>query len=181
MIKTTVLLASILFVASANAQICKTDSIVSSHIEGQYLDNADGTITDVVNGLVWSKCSIGEVIIEGECTEYPLEHLTWKEALQSAKDNSFINGKEYRLPNIKELASTVERACYAPAINLIAFPTTASGFYWSNTPDSLVNLAVSSTATGRIIDFRDGTEIITEVNNDRVEGKNGFIRLVRAL
>ena len=181
MIKTTTLLASLLLIASASAQVCKTDSIKSSHVEGQYLDNGDGTITDVVNGLVWSKCSLGETIENGECTGSLNEYYTWQDALQSAQANSFIDGKEYRLPNIKELASIVERSCYAPAINLVAFPTTASGFYWSNTPDSQVNILVSPEVSGRIVDFRDGTEKLTEVNDDRVEGKNGFIRLVRSL
>lgn len=157
------------------AQTCKPESITPSHPAGQYLDNGDGTVTDIVNGLMWSRCSLGQNYQSGHCTNDPINFLTWKEALQAgAANSSYATHDGWRLPNIKELESLVERSCVAPAIDLALFPSTPSTVYWSNTFD---RTAVNATAgiKGLIIDFRDGSEFVTDVNRYR------FVRMVRDL
>lgn len=170
MIKLTAFITTVLLATTLNAQICKFESITPSQIEGQYLDNRDGTITDIVNGLVWAKCSVGQTIVNGECEGDPEGISSWQQALVKAEELKTIGDYEFRLPNLKELASLVERACFDPSINLEAFPSTPSAVYWTNTPDHQVN---HDSIKGRIVDFRDGTEFLTEVNNER------YIRLVR--
>lgn len=171
MLKLSTIALSLLMISSVNAQVCKPDSIISSHLEGQYLDNKDGTITDIVNGLVWEKCTLGQTVVNGECEGQPTAFSTWSDALKASSENSLLQGKEYRLPNIKELGSLVERSCFDPAINLSVFPSTPSAVYWSNTPDNKINVNIK--ANGRVIDFRDGTEFLTIVSENR------FLRLVR--
>ena len=174
-----ILLAVTLLCASSSilAQQCKLESIPSSNKEGQYLDNNDGTVTDIVNGLVWAKCTLGQTVsTTGDCEGSPSnEYSTWQLALNAAENNADINGEQFRLPNLKELSSLVERSCIAPAIDLKVFPSTPSAVYWTNTPDGQVNNAPGSVIEGRIIDFSDGTEYLTDVNRDRM------IRLVRKL
>jgi hypothetical protein len=181
MIKYLAFTVAALCCSTTFAQQCKLDSIASSHKPGQYLDNKDGTVTDIVNGLMWQKCSLGQAVVNGECEQSPTSFNTWKDALQGSEDNkSFAGNDDYRLPNIKELASLVERACIDPAINLAVFPSTPSIIYWSNTSDHKLNISQEEIRdlnngvvygaineipiTGRLIDFVDGTEFLTDVN-----------------
>ena len=155
------------------AQTCKPASITPSNPAGQYLDNADGTITDIVNELMWSRCSLGQNFVGGDCINNATNYLTWKEALQAVEANdSYAGYGDWRIPNIKELGSLVERSCFGPAIDSGLFPSTPSTPYWSNTFDSK---GINAGAEGLIIDFRDGTEMIKEVSSHK------FLRLVRDL
>lgn len=165
------------FSTTATAQVCKPESITPTHPEGQYLNNGDGTITDVVNGLMWSTCSIGQTASGGTCTGLPTKYDTWQEALTAAEANgSYAGYDNWRLPNIKELQDLVERSCVGPAIDLAYFPSTPSAVYWSNTMDFRdVNPDGVDAIKGLLVDFTDGTEFLTDVNKHRL------IRMVRPL
>lgn len=163
------------FSSGAMAQTCKPESIAPTQPAGQFLDNGDGTVTDIVNGLMWTKCSLGQIYKNGICTGTPTHVDTWQVALVTAEGwKQYANSTGWRLPNIKELGSLVERSCVAPAINLSVFPSTPSAAYWSNTFDSK-NVNPTQGIEGRIVDFTDGTEFLTDVNRHRL------IRLVRDL
>lgn len=157
------------------AQLCKPGIITPSHSKDQYVDNNDGTITDIANQLMWSRCSLGQDFLDNECgNSIPMSSSSWQEALNAVASFNSENESAYqdwRLPNIKELGSLVERSCSAPAIDLTLFPSTASAPYWSNTFDSL-DIYLKSGIDGLIINFEDGFEFI-DVNDDI------FIRLVR--
>lgn len=171
----TTLAMAALFSASLAAQTCKTESIEATQPNGHFLDNKDGTVTDIVNGLLWSKCSFGQTYQDGNCVGTPTNISSWQAALKIADENSTqFNVDGWRLPNIKELGILVERMCVKPAINLYAFPSTPSAAYWSNTPDAH-NLTSLSNVEGLIVDFSDGSEFLTDVNTHRL------IRFVKAL
>jgi len=172
-------LSSLVFVFSStvNAQTCKKDFIKETHPKGQYLINDDGTVTDIVNGFMFQLCSVGQVFNEEDisCTGQPTTFLDWPQALHGAsQEMSFAGYDDWRIPNIKELSSLVERACVAPAIDLSVFVSTPSSVYWSSTFDhtsSYNNIVVQ----GRVVNFADGTEVIDNVSEDH------FIRLIRSL
>ncbi|PHR89553.1 MAG: hypothetical protein COA76_03055 [Moritella sp.] len=155
------------------AQTCEIESITPSHPIGQYLDNGDGTITDITNELMWLTCSLGQIYQDGNCTGSSKSFTIWDEALLAVDNNNNLAGySDWRLPNIKELASLVERSCVAPAIDLTLFPTTPSAPYWSNTFDRTgINSALN--IKGLIVDFHDGTEVVRPTNTQLL------IRLVR--
>lgn len=87
-------------------------------------------VTDSKTGLVWARCSVGQVWDGSTCTGSASSH-THEQALSLAQ--SAIG---WRLPNVKELSSIVDKGCMDPAIDSAAFPNTPSRAYWSSTPSA---------------------------------------------
>ena len=85
-----------------------------------FKDNADGTITDNVTNLIWQKTPTTDT-------------LTWEQALNYAENLVLAGKSDWRLPNIKELASINDESRNAPSVNLTFFPTLKSNRYWSST------------------------------------------------
>jgi hypothetical protein len=128
----------ILFGISVNAtQLCRTDSIPASTPDSQFINNNDGTITDLKTGLMWKKCLEG--FSGSSCESGSMEFFTWQQALQQPKVVNSGDGlagyHDWRIPNIRELRSIVEEQCYHPAININRFPNTPDTYSaWSGTP-----------------------------------------------
>ena len=104
-----------------------------------FTDNGDGTITDSTTGLVWDKCSRGQVwdntTPPGTCTGAASTH-DWAAALAeatAANSASHRGHADWRLPNRTELESLVKIDAIAPAIDGTVFPATAAAWYWTST------------------------------------------------
>ena len=104
-----------------------------------FTDNGDGTITDTTTGLVWDKCSRGQVwdntTPPGTCTGVASTH-TWAAALAeatAANSASHRGQADWRLPNRTELESLVQINAASPAIDGTYFPATPSNWYWTST------------------------------------------------
>jgi hypothetical protein len=120
------------------AQICN-DNIPLTRPDSRYTDHGDGTVTDRVTGLMWDQCPWGRS--GNDCTTGSAGTFDWQAALGVAETaNAMGDGAGYkgyndwRLPNIQELMSLVEAACYDPAINENYFPATESVTYRSSSP-----------------------------------------------
>jgi hypothetical protein len=114
------------------AQLCHSYWPKPSTPINRFANNDDGTITDSVTGLTWKRCSEG---LSGSICEIGTPAIfTWQEALQVGANSTFAGKKDWRLPNIKELGSIVERQCTMPAINEIVFPATPTMSFWSSSP-----------------------------------------------
>jgi hypothetical protein len=107
-------------------------------ITSQLQDNGNGMVNDTKTGLVWKKCNEGQSWDAGanRC-EGSVNNYTWQAALQQAQVVNQGGGEnfgktDWRLPNIKELHSIVERKCWNPAINTSIFPSTPSKLVWSS-------------------------------------------------
>ena len=116
-------------------QTCNYHIVFATAPLSRFVDNGNGTVTDIPSGLQWKRCSEGQTWISGTCTGSASKH-TWQQALQLADTAIYASKADWRLPNIKELASIVEQACYTPAIDLAVFPNTPSEEYWSSTPQA---------------------------------------------
>ena len=93
-----------------------------------WLDNGDGTATDIATGLKWQQ----------EDDNSPRSHA---DAITYCQGLILSGNSNWRLPNIKELISIVDYRADNPAIDNSAFPNTDPTRYWSAT-------SVASNANG---------------------------------
>jgi len=114
------------------AQTCHSYWPKPSTPINRFAENGDGTVTDTVTGLTWKRCSEG--LSGTACETGAALTFTWQEALKAGEESRFAGKKDWRLPNIKELNSIIERQCTMPAINEIVFPATPTMSFWSSTP-----------------------------------------------
>ncbi|MBK8639208.1 MAG: DUF1566 domain-containing protein [Chromatiaceae bacterium] len=153
---------------AAAVQTCKYDSIPATAPGSRFTDNGDGTVTDKATGLQWKRCSEGQTWSGGTCTGYYTIHI-WQGALQLAEGASYAGKSDWRLPNIRELASIVEHACYDPAVDLAVFPNTPSSYFWSSSP------YVAYPELAWLVDFVGGGVSY----NYKINSYFGRVRLVR--
>lgn len=137
---------------AAHAQYCRPN-IPASTPDSLLMDNGNGTITDRATGLMWKKCFEGG--IGNRCDSGTVMTFTWQTALQQPgvinSGAGFAGYHDWRLPNIKELTSIVERKCIYPAINLTRFPNDPYGsFVWSGSPYA------NNSRRAWFVDFYDG-------------------------
>lgn len=137
----------------------------------RYQDNGDGTASNLQYGLMWQRCSVGQLFLSGgACNMVGQTQYNWGEALQQAEmlnaSGGFAGFTDWRVPNRNELASLYEGGC----LNDELFRSTFSGDYWSSTPvlnnTGLPLTGVSKAWYGR--SFGERTE-------------NHYVRLVRTV
>ncbi|MDM8539016.1 DUF1566 domain-containing protein [Desulfobacterales bacterium HSG17] len=87
-------------------------------------------VRDNVTGLIWEVKTDDETIYDKSET-YLLENI--QDLFINQLNNSiFGNNNNWRLPEVKELASIVNRDIINPSINIAYFPNTESGYYWAS-------------------------------------------------
>lgn len=119
--------------AGQAAQSCLAANIpaTSSHL----VNNGNGTVSDPKTGLMWKQCSEGQS--GADCAVGGAIHYTLKTALEQVatlNSQGFAGYTDWRIPNIKELRTIIERQCHQPSIRLDLFPNTPSSWYWSASP-----------------------------------------------
>jgi len=110
--------------------------------KNDFRDNNDGTITDRATGLIWAKVDSGH-LRAGQKRD---GRLNWEEALRWVEELEYAGHSDWRLPNAKELQSTVDytrspdttqSAAIDPIFNVTpirdALGKVNYPFYWSST------------------------------------------------
>ena len=137
-----------------------------------FVTHDDGTVTDTSTDLMWKVCREGT---DATCNDDDFSSndvYTWKEALEVAANSDFAGHTDWRLPNIKELNSIVERKCKYPAINLSIFPNTGRHYFWTSSPDTYYYFGYHY---AKVVGFNKGFD-------DYVYRTNSYrVRLVRSV
>lgn len=123
-------------------QACNS-SIPETTPSSRFQDLGDGTVLDTKTGLTWMRCSVGQSWAGASCTGAALK-MNWAQALQLANHTHFADASNWRLPNIKELASIVEESCSYPSINSAVFPNTSGANFWSSTNGGCIDFGVGA-------------------------------------
>lgn len=76
----------------------------NAYLINNFVDNGDGTISDLTTGLMWMKNDYGKTIM-------------WKEALEYCENLEFAGHDDWHLPNVKELQSIIDYSGVYPAVN----------------------------------------------------------------
>ncbi len=156
-------LAALLVATShSHAQTCNANITRSAPDSRYELLNNNTEVKDSKTGLIWQRCSLGQTWSGSSCTGTASTY-NWTNALQTAANM----GNGWRLPNIKELASLVEEACYNPSINETYFPNTISSYYWASSP------VANSSHYAWVVYFYDG-------GDNYFNDGDHYVRLVRA-
>jgi len=110
------------------------NAIPATTLISDFIDHGDGTVTHTKTGLMWKQCSEG--LSGAGCAIGTATFYTWQAALQAAatlnNGGGFAGFTDWRVPNIKELNSIVERQCSLSAANTTVFPATKNTNYWSS-------------------------------------------------
>ena len=93
-----------------------------------YAVNSDGTVTDSTTGLTWKRCAEGQTWTGAACTGAAAAY-TWTQA--NARTSTFAGYSDWRLPNIRELQTIVDRTVYSPSIDRTVFPNAPESLFWS--------------------------------------------------
>jgi len=159
---------------------CRDSSIAmpASTPSNQFTDVSDVAVIDKKTNLMWARCTWGYDwdAVNGTCAVGALGNgasIEWTEALQKALDTNdgtgtYLNYSDWRVPNVKELASIVERQCTGLSINNAIFPGTEASEYWTNTH------VAGSVSEIRVVDFNGGV-----VANSVSLTSKRLLRLVR--
>ncbi|TWX63427.1 DUF1566 domain-containing protein [Colwellia demingiae] len=162
--------SSLAYGATCPANIEKTTP------DAQFSDNNDGTVTDTKTKLMWARCAVGvnyDIASSPTCQDTngftPSNTKNWKQAFKLATQSTLAGHGDWRLPNIKELQSLVERACYSPAINDTVFsvvnspggtPAALDVAYWTSTP------VVEDNDSAWVVNFSNGSSAIKQKDGD---------------
>jgi len=124
-------------------------------------------VTDQATGLIWRRCMEG-MSWDGSTCSGSESTYTHEYALVRARTEATASGKAWRLPNIRELSSIVDRSRASPSIDPAAFPATPLAFFWSSSPYA------GDSDYAWYVFFDDGYV------NGYARGGNYAVRLVRA-
>ncbi|MBZ9611985.1 DUF1566 domain-containing protein [Rheinheimera maricola] len=159
-------------VADEKNRAAAREKIRKEMLAAGFIDNFDGTVTQVSTGLRWMRCGVGQNWTGSSCSGR-LASYSWYSAQKLGDDG-------WRLPTARELftlvhCSTKELSSYSrdvgdgmpaikhgcsgkykkPTISILAFPNTPADSYWTSTMSTGGSLYCSEFAL--IIRFDNGS------------------------
>jgi hypothetical protein len=127
-------------------------------LEGRFVNNGDGTVTDTCTGLMW-QLDTADVNGDGKFLHVG-DELPWCEALAYCENLDFAGYDDWRLPNIRELQSIVDYGRHWPAIDPVF--RAESRWYWSSTSYA------GRTRAAWCVHFEDGTVFVHSAEREHL-------------
>ena len=90
-----------------------------------YSDNGDGTVTDPTTGLIWMRCAMGQALDNFGCGGTANSY-TFDQANALTGTTAFADHNDWRVPNIRELQTIVDRSVSTPSINSVTTTSTVA-------------------------------------------------------
>lgn len=113
---------------SDNGSSCAADMLETTPSNAFFPLEGGAVVRHQVTGLEWRRCPEGMLWVENTCTGM-WSTKTWQSALQHADISP-----GWRLPNVIELQTIVERCKTNPALNEHVFPGSSTIPFWTNSP-----------------------------------------------
>ena len=132
---------------------CLPDTLETTPSHDFTLLEGGAVVRHKTTGLEWRRCAEGMSWSGEGCSGFS-DGFWWRAALQHADG---LSG--WRLPNINELRSIVERCRSSPAINQQVFPDTPETITWTATPSAINEGSAWS------VNFTLGTDSVWSKNN----------------
>lgn len=135
-------------------------------------------VYDATTNLSWTKCTIGAggapLDAGGGACNLPagpsVDDKTWVDALSACENLTYAGFSDWRLPNIRELASIADfDGVAAPLISTAFFPQTANFAYWSSSS------SLASPSQAHTVNFSNGQL------NATVDGLKTGLRFTRCV
>jgi Protein of unknown function (DUF1566) len=149
--------------------LCTGMALIVNHsvqANDRFTYSADGAeVTDTTTGLIWQRCSEGQQFSHDRCEGKATER-NFKSTIAYAKSQAKPQAA-WRVPNINELNTLVNKSVRNPAIDASVFPNTAANRYWSASPHE------TDITQAMIVYFTDGHVAKYHQNN------KAYVRLVR--
>lgn len=131
-----------------------------------YSSNGDGTVTDPTTGLIWMRCSVGQTWNGSTCTGTASTY-TFDQASALTGKLTFAGQGDWRVPNVRELNTIVDRSVANPAIDTVAFPNSASSEYWTGSTRADTS------------DYAWYIDLYSGISSLKSRSSSFFVRLVR--
>jgi hypothetical protein len=109
----------VIFILVTLTLLSASNMIVYASFSDYLVDNKDGTIHDLLTGLIWQKSEGGK--------------MRWEDANYYCDELNLTEKQDWRLPNINELRSLVDGSRFNPALDRLKFPDVKASLYWSST------------------------------------------------
>ena len=130
-----------------------------------YLNNNDGTITDLDTGLMW--------------TQVPSAAMNWNAALAHAEGLTTAGYTDWRLPNVKELQTLVDitlatatsAASAQPCLQRKLFSAATATAYWSSTP---LRSGAGTSTQAWLVEFGVNTSSVPQRNSQGIVSYEPF-------
>jgi hypothetical protein len=164
-------------ISHARDYYCNTSNLKPFKADNRYIFNSNATVIDKNTGLMWMQCPVGTTLELNhdldtyQCTGEAVE-LNWEESLKTAREYEFVNYDNWRLPNIKELASLIDSSCTFQK-NPRAFPEEILGTFWSSSPNRFDRINNPNNDLVWGVNFETGRLWESNIS------KASYIRLVR--
>ena len=123
-----------LYTSRAQAQqACDTRLNPLSSPTSRFENHGDGTVSDKESRLMWMRCSAGQAVSGGTCSgaAVNVDLLSARSLAADVNRRGQFFYNDWRVPQLKELATIAERQCENPRVNLAIFPNTPAGLYWT--------------------------------------------------